>query len=156
MMKMYAEAAIHGLTADHAENAPRIILTEGSTDRAILKEALSILYPHLAEYYSFLEFNSSRSPGGAGHLVSLVKAFAGAGVTNRIVALFDNDTSAREATRALKPLSLPSNIVALHYPDLELLRDYPTLGPSGLTTLNVNGLAAQHRTLSWRGHFVPR
>ena len=136
------EAAIHGLTADHAENAPRIILTEGSTDRAILKEALSILYPHLAEYYSFLEFNSSRSPGGAGHLVSLVKAFAGAGVTNRIVALFDNDTSAREATRTLKPLSLPSNIVVLHYPELELLRDYPTLGPSGLTTLNVNGLAA--------------
>ena len=136
------EAAIHGLTADHAENAPRIILTEGSTDRAILKEALSILYPHLAEYYSFLEFNSSRSPGGAGHLVSLVKAFAGAGVTNRIVALFDNDTSAREATRALKPLSLPSNIAVLHYPELELLRDYPTLGPSGLTTLNVNGLAA--------------
>ena len=136
------EAAIHGLTADDAENAPRIILTEGSTDRAILKEALSILYPHLAEYYSFLEFNSSRSPGGAGHLVSLVKAFAGAGVTNRIVALFDNDTSAREATRTLKPLSLPSNIVVVHYPELELLRDYPTLGPSGLTTLNVNGLAA--------------
>ena len=123
------EAAIHGLTADHAENAPRIILTEGSTDRAILKEALSILYPHLAEYYSFLEFNSSRSPGGAGHLVSLVKALAGAGVTNRIVALFDNDTSAREATRTLKPLSLPSNIVVLHYPELELLRDYPTPSP---------------------------
>ena len=136
------EAAIHGLIASHAENAPRIILTEGSTDRAILKDALSILYPHLAEYYSFLEFNSSRSPGGAGHLVSLVKAFAGAGVTNRIVALFDNDTSAREATKALKPLSLPSNIAVLHYPDLELLRDYPTLGPNGLTTLNVNGLAA--------------
>ena len=136
------EAAICGLTAGHAENAPRIILTEGSTDRAILKEALSILYPHLAEYYSFLEFNSSRSPGGAGHLVSLVKAFAGAGVTNRIVALFDNDTSAREATRALTSLALPPNIVALHYPNLNLLCDYPTLGPNGLTNLNVNGLAA--------------
>ena len=136
------EAAIHELTAGHTENAPRIILTEGSTDRAILKEALSILYPHLAEYYSFLEFSSSRSPGGAGHLVSLVKAFAGSGVTNRIVALFDNDTSAREATRALTSLSLPPNIVVLHYPDLMLLRDYPTLGPNGLTKSNVNGLAA--------------
>ena len=136
------ETAIHGLISSHAENAPRIILTEGSTDRAILKDSLSILYPHLVEYYRFLEFDSSRSPGGAGHLVSLVKAFAGAGVTNRIVALFDNDTSAREATRILKSLSLPPNIAVLHYPDLVLLRDYPTLGPNGLSMLNVNGLAA--------------
>jgi hypothetical protein len=56
------EHAMLALTAGHAENAPRIILTEGATDGAILKGALEILYPHLAEYYSFLDFDSSRSP----------------------------------------------------------------------------------------------
>lgn len=130
------------LTAGHPENSPQIILTEGATDGMILKEALSLLYPHLAGYYSFLDFDSTRSPGGAGYLVSVIKAFAGAGITNRIIALFDNDTAAHEATRALASVALPPNITLRHYPELDLLRKYPTLGPNGLAPLNVNGLAA--------------
>ncbi len=136
------ENATRALIAGHPENSPRIILTEGSTDAAILKEALALLYPHLFPYYAFLDFDSSRSPGGAGHLVSLVKAFAAAGITNRVIALFDNDTAAREATRALETISRPPNIAVRHYPGLELLRTYPTLGPGGLTSMDVNGLAA--------------
>lgn len=136
------ENSTRALTAGHPENSPRIILTEGSTDASILKTALAILYPHLAGYYAFLDFDSSRSPGGAGHLVSLVKAFSAAGITNRIIALFDNDTAAREARRVLQSISLPPNIVVRAYPELELLKAYPTLGPGGLTSLDVNGLAA--------------
>ena len=132
---------IRHMIVAHTENAPCIILTEGSTDRALLHEALSLLHPHLLEYYSFLNFEASRSPGGAGHLVSLVKAFAGAGIANRVIALFDNDTAAHDATRALSLLSLPPNIVILYYPNLPLLREYPTLGPNGVTSLDVNGLA---------------
>lgn len=137
-----AENAIKALRAGHPQNSPRIILTEGSTDRSILREALAILYPHLSPYYSFLDFDTSRSQGGAGHLVSLVKAFAAAGITNRVIALFDNDTSAHEATSALKRIGLPPNIVFRHYPELETLRSYPTLGPNGLTRLDINRLAA--------------
>ena len=132
--------AIQSLVAGHPENSTQIILTEGSTDASILRRALSLLHPHLADYYSFLDFESSRSPGGAGHLVSLVKAFAATGITNRVIALFDNDTAARDARRALAQLSLPPNIAVRSYPDLEVLRNYPTLGPSGQTGLDVNGL----------------
>lgn len=133
---------IQALVAGHPENSTQIILTEGSTDASILRRALNILYPHLVGYYSFLDFETSRSPGGAGHLVSLVKAFAATGITNRVIALFDNDTAAREARRSLVHIQLPSNIVVRSYPDIELLRSYPTLGPSGETHLDVNGLAA--------------
>jgi len=135
------ENATKELTARHPENSSRIIITEGSIDVHVLKDGLSLLYPHLVGYYSFLDFDSSRSPGGAGHLVSLVKAFAGAGITNRIIALFDNDTAAREAAKQLKAVPIPPNILVLHYPDISLLRTYPTLGPSGLVPLDVNGLA---------------
>ena len=134
--------AIRNLSTGHPENSPRIILTEGSTDIAVLRSALELLYPHLTEYYSFFDFGSSRSRGGAGHLVAIVKAFAAAGITNRVVALFDNDTVAREARRTLSAISLPPNIVILHYPHLARLRHYPTLGPSGLSTMDINGLAA--------------
>jgi hypothetical protein len=140
--ELVCDNAIRELTLGHPENSPRIILTEGSTDAVILKEALTLLYPHLTEYYSFLDFISTRSPGGAPYLVSLVKAFSAAGITNRIIALFDNDTAANEARRTLETISLPPNIAIRAYPELDLLRGYPTLGPGGLTSLNVNGLAA--------------
>ena len=43
----------HSLTAGHPENSRRIILTEGSTDSRLLRDALDLLYPHLSAYYSF-------------------------------------------------------------------------------------------------------
>lgn len=136
------ENTTKALVAGYPENSSRIILTEGSTDAEILKEALVILYPHLSEYYAFLDFESSRSPGGADRLVSLVKAFSATGITNRVIALFDNDTAAQDAKRALTNVLIPENIAVLSYPILELLKNYPTLGPSGLISLDVNGLAA--------------
>ncbi|MFH1110868.1 MAG: HEPN/Toprim-associated domain-containing protein [Planctomycetota bacterium] len=135
------ENAIRVLLEGHPENSPRIILTEGSTDGAILHDTLKLLYPHLVGYYSFLDFESARSQGGAGHLVSIVKAFSAAGITNRVIALFDNDTAAFDAMRTLDSIQLPRNIKVRSYPNLELLGNYPTLGPGGLATMDVNGLA---------------
>lgn len=142
--------AIRGLVAQHSENSSQIILTEGSTDAWILQESLSILYPHLSSYYSFLDFKSSKSRGGADHLVLLLKAFSGSEITNRIIAIFDNDTAAYEATSNLNTVSLPENICVLHYPNLGLLQTYPKHGSGGLSSLDVNGLAG----LSWGGNIA--
>jgi len=162
------EKETRALISAYPENSPIIVLTEGSTDAKFLQEALALLYPHLSAYYSFFDFHASRSPGGAGQLVSLVKAFSAAGITNRVIALLDNDTAAHEAKRGLNAIVLPSNISVLHYPNLDLLRSYPTLGPGGLEPLDVNGLAAsielylgedvlrtEHNTLipvQWKGY----
>src|SRR5262249_38466727 len=80
-------------------------------------------------------------PGGAGQLVSTVKSFVGAGIVNRIVAFFDNDTAALAAMRGLRDLRLPQNMKVLRYPDIPSARDYPTLGPQGAFPMDVNGLA---------------
>ena len=136
------EKETRALIAGYPENAPIIILIEGSTDAEFLQEALALLYPHLSAYYSFFDFHASRSQGGAGNLVSLVKAFSAAGITNRVIALLDNDTAAHEAKRGLNAIVPPSNIAVMHYPDLDLLRTYPTRGPGGLVPLDINGLAA--------------
>jgi hypothetical protein len=136
------QESIDSLTLGHLENSNRIVLTEGSTDARVLSASLKLLYPHLFAYYSFLDFDTARVPGGAGYLASLVKGFAAAGIGNRIIAIFDNDSAAWDARRSLTQLQLPSNIVVLGYPDIELLRNYPTLGPNGNTNLDVNGLAA--------------
>ncbi len=133
--------AIAELTNSYPANSPRIIITEGSTDAKILQSSLALLYPHLAEYYSFIDFHFARMQGGAGQLVATVKAFAASGITNRVIAIFDNDTAAHEAVRPLQTITLPDNIAVRHYPAIELLRSYPTLGPTGPAEVDINGLA---------------
>jgi hypothetical protein len=88
-----------------------------------------------------MDFDNFDPEGGAAALVKQVKAFAGAGVVNRMVAIFDNDAASHDAVRSLKQLKLPANIRVMHLPELEFLRNYPTLGPAGESTMDVNGLA---------------
>src|SRR5262249_2088227 len=37
-----------------------IVLTEGNVDRICIEGALRILYPHLTDYYSFMDFDIAR------------------------------------------------------------------------------------------------
>jgi hypothetical protein len=134
-------AALAQLASDYAGIEKVIVLTEGSTDKVVLEKSLRILYPHLYDYYSFMDFSLSNASGGASSLVAIVKAFIGSGLRNRIVALFDNDTAAQVARKGLAKVPLPPNIRVLEYPQLEIAKSYPTLGPSGTSYSNINGLA---------------
>ena len=118
-----------------------IVLTEGETDRQILQRSLSLLYPHLEDYFHFFDFTGKKVGGGVGELANLVRAFAAADVQHRILALFDNDTASRAALTKLDVTALPKNISVRHYPQIDLARRYPTEGPTGKSLMNVNGLA---------------
>ena len=118
-----------------------IIITEGSTDTLILERSLKLLYPHLVNFFRFLDFKGTNIAGGASALAHTVKAFAGVGIANRIIALFDNDTGAEDALRTLNGITLPRNIEVLRYPEIDLAKNYPTIGPTGIAKMDVNGLA---------------
>jgi hypothetical protein len=120
--------------------SPIVVLTEGSTDAQILETSLAVIYPHLREFIRFADF-SQRPEANAGALVRTVKAFAAAGITNRVVALFDADTAAYDAVRSLSGLPLPPSIVVRHLPSLNIAISYPTVGPEGAGTMDVNGKA---------------
>ncbi|HEY4266851.1 MAG TPA: HEPN/Toprim-associated domain-containing protein [Galbitalea sp.] len=137
-----AARAIEGLRNSARDNAPVLVLTEGSTDATALSRALRLLSPHLVGYLTFPDFHSSNAAGGTGSLVATVRSFAAAGVVNRAVALFDNDAAGRDAIRMLGRTSLPSSLRIAALPDLQLARAYPTRGPSGPAIQDVNGLAA--------------
>jgi hypothetical protein len=122
--------------------APTIILTEGSTDQRALQGALHLLYPHLTDLYSFMDFDAMRVRGGAPALVAAVKSFAAAGIANRVIALFDNDTAAHSALRELREVQLPATMRVLTYPPLALAAAYPTIGPVGEHVADINGSAA--------------
>lgn len=129
------------VSANYSAERRVIIATEGRTDSILLKRSLQLLYPHISDFYRFLDFEEAKIPGGAGALASMIKAFAGAGIINRVIALFDNDTAADSAIRPLQLVDLPDNIVILNYPSLDLAKNYPTIGPSGLVNMDINSLA---------------
>lgn len=135
------ELSLNELVGDYPINSKTVILTEGSSDKFILEKSLELLYPHLSSYFSFMDFGLANIAGGAGNLVGNVKAFASASIENRIIALFDNDTAAHTAIRGLKKTTIPKNIKILHYPDLKLAKNYPTIGPNGISEMDINGLA---------------
>lgn len=117
-----------------------VVLTEGKSDRRILSEALRARAGHMAPYYSFLDFDLGNLAGGAGQLVTIVKALIAARLPQRVIAVLDNDAAAADALRSLN-INLPSNIRVIRLPDLPLARRYPTVGPQGVRLANVNGRA---------------
>lgn len=117
-----------------------ILITEGVFDRRVLMESIALLYPHLVPYIKFLD-TDYKTEGGASAVVKTLKSFAAAGISNRIIAIFDNDTAASEALTALKGFKLPEYFRVMKYPDIELAREYPTIGPQGQVEMDVNGLA---------------
>jgi hypothetical protein len=137
-----AQEAIATLRRGARHNAPTIILTEGSTDAVAMESAMRLLAPHLVGYLTFLDFRSANAAGGTGPLINAVRAFAAAGVLNRTLALFDNDTAGRSAVRTLSATRLPDWLRVATLPDLDLGHRYPTLGPAGEAEQDVNGRAA--------------
>lgn len=121
--------------------SPIVVLTEGASDARILETALAVTYPHLRGFIRFADF-TQRPEANAGALAKTVKAFAAAGITNRIVALFDADTAARDVAKSLDLGKLPPSIQVRHLPQIQIAREYPTIGPSGtVVTEDINGKA---------------
>jgi hypothetical protein len=127
--------------------APVVVLTEGKTDAEFLRVSLAILYPHLTDLIRFLDYER-KAEGGVGALVNTIRSFAAAGIVNRVVAVFDNDTAAADGLRNVDADAFAPQIQILRYPELELAKEYPTLGPpnhqsvgGSLLLSNVNGLA---------------
>jgi hypothetical protein len=135
------ENAVQARVNNTLEFQKIIILTEGSSDSKILSKSLEILYPEVADYFSFMDFGATRSEGGSSALERTVKSFAAAGINNKVLALFDNDAAGVAAQRRLSKVKWPNNIRILRLPDLPLGMNYPTVGAQGATLENINGRA---------------
>ncbi len=120
--------------------APVVVLTEGSSDVEVLTRSLKLLYPHLDGFLRFVDFTHG-GEGGAAALRRTIRSFAAAGIANRVIAIFDNDTAAAEVLRGQWRSSLPPTIAVIQYPDISLGDSYPTTGPNGSDMANVNGRA---------------
>ncbi|MEP5089819.1 MAG: hypothetical protein ABJR23_10370 [Paracoccaceae bacterium] len=125
------------------ESGSVLILTEGKSDTEILSTAIQAMYPEFSDLFQFVDFQEFSIEGGASMLTKMVKAFAGVRMDQSILALFDNDAAGlAERHHVDRIQSLPTNIKTMVLPDLELAKDYPTIGPEGSRRMDVNGAAS--------------
>jgi hypothetical protein len=135
------EAAIDRLLAPARATEPTIVLTEGPTDTRILSRSLERLCPHLRGFYTFLDHEGFAPPTGTGNIANLFRGLAASGISNRVIAVFDNDSAGRVAASGAQKHGYPKNFRVLVLPPLERGRSYPTIGPSGPLDMDINGKA---------------
>lgn len=141
--------------------AKTIILTEGKYDSKVISDSIKILYPYMAKFFSFINFSDYNVQGSTNFLTHYFKLFAAAGIQNRIIALYDNDSAGLAELIALENINIPNNFRAIHLPDLKLTSNYPTLGPDGRKNMDINGKACSIELFLGRdvlqedGNFIP-
>jgi hypothetical protein len=119
-----------------------LIVTEGSSDAAILKHALKILRPHIADFFDFIDMEEGYPFSGTGNLYKFIQGLISISIQNNVVVLFDNDAEGLFSFNRCSQLNVPANMKVLKLPDLEEFRSFQTVGPSGQHRLDINGQAA--------------
>jgi hypothetical protein len=119
-----------------------LLATEGTSDARILRHAIDILQPDVADFFRIIDANERHPFWGTGNLVKFAEGLIRIDVQNQIVFLLDNDAEGLDAYRRLQSLGMPGNMHAMILPDLEEFREFPARGPEGVNTCDINGRAA--------------
>lgn len=129
-----------------------LVVTEGSSDAAILRHALELLRPDVADFFYFVDMEEGYPFTGTGNLHRFCQGLVGIGIENRVLIVYDNDAEGVAKFRATASLSLPKNMRVMKLPDQESFRAFSTVGPQGDAVGDINGCAAaieSYLDLSW-------
>lgn len=119
-----------------------LIVTEGSSDAEIIRHALNLLKPHIADFFDFVDMGEGYPFTGTGNLHNFTKGLISISVQNNVVVLYDNDAEGVSSYRRTIALNVPDNMRILKLPDLEVFQNFETVGPSGPNRSDINGRAA--------------
>jgi hypothetical protein len=118
-----------------------LVITEGTTDAAILRKAIGILSPHVADFFYFVDVDTYPFSGSGG-LYKFCPALAAIRLQNKALAVFDNDAVGSSDCDRVRRLSLPSNLRVMQLPTLPGFRNFLCVGPGGTTREDINGRGA--------------
>jgi len=127
-------------TVDQA--ARFLIVTEGSSDAAIIGKAFRLLRPHIADFFDFVDMEEGYPFSGTGNVFRFVQGLISIRVLNNVLVIYDNDAEGVANHERTRALNLPSNMRTMKLPDLPRFERFPAVGPNGTYEANINGQAA--------------
>ena len=104
-----------------------LVVTEGSSDAAILRKALDMLRPTIADFFYFVDMQEGYPFSGTGNLSNFCKGLLSIGILNKTLVVFDNDAEGVLKAGQVSSLKCPSNLGVLILPDLPSLINMNTL-----------------------------
>jgi hypothetical protein len=119
-----------------------MIVTEGSSDSNILRHALEILHPEIADFFNFIDMQDGYPFTGTGNLHNFCKGLVAIGIENNVIVLYDNDLEGSTRCKESNELPLPANMKVTKLPVIEQLSSVQTIGPGGMSLADINGYAA--------------
>jgi HEPN/Toprim N-terminal domain 1 len=119
-----------------------LIVTEGSSDAKIIRHALSLLKPHLADFFTFVDMDEGYPFSGTGSLFNFTKGLISIAIQNNVIILYDNDVEGVFNFNRTSKLNIPRNMRVLKLPDRPEFRAFQTTGPAGDHAGDINGRAA--------------
>lgn len=119
-----------------------MIVTEGKSDKNIIKKALSMLRPHVEDFFTFVDMSENYPFTGVGNLSNFYKGLHKIGIQNNVIVLFDNDAEGDAKFEDAKRLHELPNIRPLKVPDIPSLVHFQTISPTGEQNADINGRAA--------------
>jgi hypothetical protein len=90
-----------------------LIVTEGSSDAAIIRHAFHLLKPHISDFFDYVDMKEGYPFSGTGNLVNFVKGLISIGVYNNVIVLFDNDAEGIASFKRCNELNIPKNMKIL-------------------------------------------
>lgn len=118
-----------------------LLITEGTSDVRVIQHALNILRPKIADFFTFIDMDKNYPWPGAGDLRKFVEGLNAIGIQNRALAIFDNDSAGLAEKNDMRRDLLP-NLKVTKLPDLDVFRNFPTIGEDGETVMaDINGRA---------------
>jgi hypothetical protein len=119
-----------------------LIVTEGSSDATILRHALKILRPHIADFFDFVDMEEGYPFSGTGNVFRFVQGLISISVQNNVLVLFDNDAEGVANYERCRELRVLPNMRILKLPDLPDFNAFLTIGPNGEHKADINGRGA--------------
>jgi hypothetical protein len=119
-----------------------MIVTEGSSDAAIIKHSFSLLRPHIQDFFNYVDMKEGYPFSGTGSLINFVKGLISIGIQNNVIVLFDNDAEGVASYHKCLELNIPSNMRIIKLPDLDQFKQFDTIGPDGFNQSDINEKAA--------------
>ena len=117
------------------------IVTEGTTDSFIIRKTIKELYPHISDFFLFIDMKENYPFTGVGNLKNFCNGLSKINIQNNIIVLFDNDVAGREIYNSLTKIDKPRNLLYCILPEYSEFNDFDTLGPYGNKKENINGKA---------------
>ncbi len=118
-----------------------LIVTEGSSDSAILSKSLPLVASDVADFFYFIDMTNNYPFTGTGNVFRFCQGLARIRIQNNILVLLDNDTAGHDAYKRILNLDLPPKMRVATLPDIEEARHFRTMGPTGKTIEDINGKA---------------